>query len=221
MKLPDRSASPAIARGILQGLLACAMLVGLSIGFIDRPLALFIHAHLPPGPGTARFVLQAMARIAELTGGVAMILLVGLGLLRVARGRLSGLAEIGFLFALSVVIAETVKTALKLAFGRAWPETWVNGNPSLIRDGVYGFFPFTGEPGWASFPSGHTTAVCAGMMVLWLLLPRGRPLYTVAALAVPIGLVGMNAHFLGDILAGAYLGGAVGIVTVHIGRNRL
>ena len=209
-----RQRHAATAWHILYGLLACMAVTAISIGFLDRPIALFVHAQSPAIPGPLQYFLQAMTRIPEMLGGLAIILIVGLGLLCLVRGRLARLPEIGFLAALSMIVAEAIKTALKLACGRTWPATWVYDNPSFLRDGTYGFFPFHGGHGWAAFPSGHTTIVCACMAVLWLLLPRWRPLY---ALATMLGLLGMNYHFLGDILAGAYLGCAVGVATVRIG----
>lgn len=200
-------------------MVACAVLTALSVGFLDRPLARFAHARLPPHPGAIEYGLQAMTRIPEMLGAAAILMVVGLGLLRLARGPLSGVARAGFLASLSIIVAEAIKIALKLAFGRSWPETWVNDNPSFIRDGVYGFFPFHGGAGWGSFPSGHTTAVCAGMTVLWRLWPRWRMLYALAIAATAFGLLGMDYHFLGDILAGGYLGWAVGVATVEIGKS--
>lgn len=203
----------------MYGLIACIALVFLSVEFLDRPIARFVHAQSRVQPGVAQDILDAMSRIPEILGGLAILLIIGLGLLRLVLGRLSGLAEIGFLAALSTVVAEPIKTALKLACGRTWPETWLHDNFSYIRDGVYGFFPFHGGTGWASFPSGHTTVACAFMAVLWLLRPRWRPLYALVVAASMLGLLGMNYHFLTDIIAGAYLGGAVGVATVRIGSK--
>ncbi len=211
----------AAARGILLGLLACVALTALSVGFVDRPVASFVHALLPMQPGIAREMLEAMTRIPELLGALAILLIVGLGLLRLARGELPALAETAFLAALAMIIADAIKSALKLACGRTWPETWIDNNPSFIRDGVYGFFPFHGGAGWGSLPSGHTTAVSACMAVLWLRLPGGRPAYALAIAATATGLLALDYHFVADILAGFYLGSAVGVATVRIGANRI
>jgi hypothetical protein len=45
---------------------------------------------------------------------------------------------------ISLVVAEVAKNQLKYDFGRTWPETWVNNNPSLIGNGAYGFNFFHG-----------------------------------------------------------------------------
>ena len=113
----------------------------------------------------------------------------------------------------SLVVA---KDELKYAFGRTWPETWTRNNPSLIRDNVFGFFPFHGGPGYASFPSGHTATICAVMTVFWICYPRWRPLYALAMAGVAIGLVGADFHFLSDVIAGGFLGLSVGWITVAL-----
>jgi hypothetical protein len=62
------------------------------------------------------------------------------------------------------------------------------------------------------------------MSVLWICYPRFRLLYAAAIAAVSIGLVGANFHFLGDVIAGAFLGISVGWLTVtiwEIGRRGL
>ena len=115
---------------------------------------------------------------------------------------------------LRLAVAAAVKDQLKFVFGRTWPETWVHNNPSFIRDGVYGFNPFHGGPEYAAFPSGHTTAICAVISVLWICYPRYRVLYGICMAAVALGLVGADFHFLGDVIAGAFLGVSIGWLTV-------
>jgi membrane-associated phospholipid phosphatase len=161
-----------------------------------------------------------MTGIPEFLGAMAVFLIIALSVMRVVRGSLPEAETIAFLASLSIIVAETLKTALKMAFGRTWPETWIYNNVSFIRDGVYGFMPFHGGPGGSAFPSGHTTAVCACMSVLWILLPRWRPLYVLAVAATALGLIGLNSHFLGDVIAGGYLGTAVGVMTVRIALPR-
>lgn len=126
--------------------------------------------------------------------------------------------------AANLLLTESIKIQLKFAFGRSWPETWVRNNPSFIRDGVYGFNPFHGGPGYASFPSGHTAAICALMSVLWICYPRFRLLYAGCIIVVAIGLVGANFHFLSDVIAGAFLGITTGWFSVtlwELGERRI
>jgi membrane-associated phospholipid phosphatase len=120
------------------------------------------------------------------------------------------------------VVAEAVKNQLKFAFGRTWPETWVRNNRSFIRDDVFGFFPFHGGPGYASFPSGHMTAICSVMAGMWICYPRYRLVYALCVAAVAVGLVGADFHFVSDVIAGAFLGALIGwlIVTAWEGGVR-
>jgi len=95
---------------------------------------------------------------------------------------------------------------LKFAFGRAWPETFYHGNPSLLSDGIYGFFPFHGATAYGSFPSGHAAVAAAAAAVIWRYAPRYRVGAVGLWVAVAVGLLGAYYHFAGDILAGTWLG---------------
>lgn len=113
----------------------------------------------------------------------------------------------------SVAISIFIKDALKAPFGRYWPSTWVNNNPSLIHDHAYGFHWFHKGVIYQSFPSGHTTVAVAFMVSLWLTLPDRlcRWLGVFVAVAVVTGLLADNYHFIGDCLAGGWVGALVAI----------
>jgi hypothetical protein len=55
------------------------------------------------------------------------------------------------------------------------------------------------------------TEVTAPVAVLWARLPHWRLLLALPVLAVAVGLFGADDHFVGDMVAGAYLGAACGI----------
>lgn len=145
---------------------------------------------------------------------MAIVLFLVIGLARLYGWPLSRLATAALGCSISIIVAETIKSQLKYVFGRTWPETWIHNNPSLIHDNVYGFNFFHGGPGYASFPSGHTTAICAVVSVLWIVYPKFRAIYALAVAAVVIGLLGADYHFLSDIIAGGFLGTTVGWMTV-------
>src|SRR5262249_32199585 len=128
--------------------------------------------------------------------------------------------SVALLTALAYVASSAIKETLKYAFGRTWPETWINNNPSLIRDGVSGFNFFHGGPGYASFPSGHTAAIASVMVVLWICYPRGRPLYALLIATVVIGLLGANYHFLSDIIAGGFIGGSAAWIATRLWQGQ-
>jgi membrane-associated phospholipid phosphatase len=121
----------------------------------------------------------------------------------------------------SVTIAVFLKDALKYVFGRYWPATWVNNNPSLLHDHAYGFHLFHAGAAYQSFPSGHTTVAFAAMAALWIGLPRWRWLAVLVPLLVVAGLLAMDYHFVGDCIAGAWLGTTVArYVTAHQRERR-
>jgi len=58
----------------------------------------------------------------------------------------------------------------------------------------------------------RTLAIVA---VAWVAYPRGRWACLLVALAVAIGLIGMNYHFMGDVIGGTFAGAIVGVYTAH------
>jgi membrane-associated phospholipid phosphatase len=200
-----------ILRRYLMAFVICAALVVLAEAFVDRPAARFSHDVIG---GNA--VLLTMQRIPEWLTAVAVPLLVVTGLIHLGRGELRGPIRVLFLAPISLLLAGAIKDALKYAFGHTWPETWVNHNPSYIQDGVYGFFPFHGGAGWASFPSGHMTVVTSVAGLFWIAWPRLRAVWVLPPLITAIGLYGMDYHFVGDMIAGSFLGSAVAVATWQI-----
>ncbi len=195
----------------LTGLALTALAVIVSYLWLDRPLAIAAHA-LPPAHKHALF--EPLTHIPDPLIPAAAVAFVVLGLYALSGRTLARFPRVIVMCSLSLFMGEAVKDELKRVFGRTWPETWVANNPSLIRDHVFGFNWFHGGAGYASFPSGHMTATCALIAVLWICYPRFRPLYLLTALAVAVGLVGADFHFLSDVIAGSFVGASVGWMTV-------
>ncbi|MGP0089253.1 MAG: phosphatase PAP2 family protein [Xanthobacteraceae bacterium] len=177
--------------------------------WLDQPIAFFVHDHVRQFS-----IFSKITQFPELIAPFAGALLLALGLLALAGRSMAKPQTTIFLCGLSLIVAGAIKTELKYVFGRTWPETWVRNNPSLIHDGVYGFNPFHEGIAYSSFPSGHTAATCALMSVLWICYPRYWPLYLAAILAVSIGLVGADYHFLSDVIAGIFVGTSTGWMLV-------
>jgi membrane-associated phospholipid phosphatase len=185
------------------------VVVALCYEWLDRPIAIYVHAEF-----NGVKALPWLTFIPEWLAVLAVAIFVIMGW-RVATGRrLSRFESVLVVCGVSLVVAMAIKDQLKLVFGRTWPETWINNNPSLIRNNVYGFNPFHGGAGYASFPSGHTTAICAIMSVLWICYPKFRALYVLLVAAVVTGLIGADYHFLSDVIAGVFLGVSTGWMTV-------
>jgi membrane-associated phospholipid phosphatase len=221
----------AVARRLLVrslvALVVCAALVALCYFFVDRPVAFFVHdqdyAH--------RYIVWDRPALEWLTLPPPVLqtwapaVLVALTVRR-AFGPFRRWELTLFLACVSLLLAVQLKDTLKFAFGRYWPETWTHNNPSLIGDGAYGFHPFAkyepGEGGWyGSFPSGHTVRAVAIAAVYWVAYPRWRWACVAAPAAVVVGLIGMDYHFVGDTVAGTFVGGLVGVYAAHFSRRAL
>lgn len=201
------------AVAIYAGLFAC---VALAYFFADRELAAALRPHLK---GLEFF--PWLTHIADPLGPLSCIGAAVAAARGLARGSLAPLETALLRVSCAVLIVWALKEQLKWAFGRTWPETYLSccPNPSYFGSGTYGFFPFHGGQGYASFPSGHTAAITAFAGAVWVLLPRLRWLGAALALAVAIGLLGAGYHWLSDILAGAILGGSTGIAAARLGRG--
>lgn len=197
------------------GLLGTTLATAGAYLWLDRPIALTAHTYHAYQNHFAK-----LTYIPEPLAAAGATIFVAVGLWALAGRRLSFWGTTALLCSMSVLLTEIIKSELKYVFGRTWPETFVQNNPSFIRDGVFGFNFFHGGPGYASFPSGHTAAVCALVSVLWIMVPKGRPLYALAVLAVVVGLLGADYHFLSDIIAGGFVGTTVGWMTVTFWRTR-
>ena len=208
-KLPADQGEMNHLRNWSLGFLGTAVAVAVAYFWLDRPIAQFAHQELHDF-----HLFEKLTLIPDALTPLAVLAFMVLGLRGLTRRPLSKFQTVMLLSGVSLAVAVTNKDQLKYIFGRTWPETWIRNNPSFIRDGVYGFHPFHGGTGYSSFPSGHTVAICTVMTVLWICYPKFRPVYGLCMAAVAVGLVGANFHFLGDVIAGGFLGVSVGWLAV-------
>ncbi len=179
--------------------------------WVDRPVSLFAHDNL------AQYrIFVRLTYIPEPFIPAAALVFLGLGLWLIAKRTLPRCAATVLICSISLMAAESTKNQLKYVFGRFWPETWVQNNPSFIRDGAYGFNFLHGGPGYASFPSGHLAVTCAVVSVLWICYPKFWPLYILPVVAVSVGLGGANYHFVSDMIAGGFIGVTTGWIATAI-----
>lgn len=198
------------ARGIMiwfASLLVVFTATVASYFWLDRPVALFVHYQFRH---SHRAIIDEISHFPNPLILLAAVLLVILGVRMILGRPLSRHQANTFVCSASIILTEVIKNALKFVFGRTWPETWVQNNPSFIRDGVYGFHFMHGGVTYQSFPSGHMAATCVVISVLWIRYPTFSWLYLIMGLLVGAGLVGANYHFLSDVIVGAFLGLSVG-----------
>ena len=201
----------------LAGLAATTAATAVAYIWLDRPIATFVHYQILR---EHQAMFAKLTHIPEPLVPLAVVAFIGVGLMALSGRALTRWQTVIFIAGTSLVMAETTKNEIKHIFGRTWPETWVGNNPSFIRDGVYGFNWFHEGAAYRSFPSGHMSVTCALVAVLWIWYPRWRPLWAVLALAVAVGLVGANYHFLSDVLAGSFVGASTGWMVTALCEQR-
>jgi len=198
------------------GLAVTAAGVIASYLWLDEPIASFVHRNV-----TNRTIFVWLHQLPLAFLLLSLLVFVWCGFWALTNRSFSRVQSVGLACSISFVTANFITNQLKYAFGRTWPETWIQNNPSLIQSGVFGFNPFHGGPGFASFPSGHAAVLCAVITVLWWTYPNLRPIYAVCVAAVAIGLIGANYHFLSDIFGGVFVGVSVGYITIKILSGKL
>ena len=208
--------------GIGGAAVTCVILVVVSATLFDRPVATWVHKHLGDrrfGWFTATYdghlltlgPFSLMAAPAQALGPIAAFVFAVLAIAALTGWRPGIQARIVLALCLAVFAVAGINSIAKMVFGRTWPESWMGDNPSWIRDGVFGFFPFHQGPGWGSFPSGHTAVITTTATILWLVWPELRIVWALLVATVVVGLIGANYHFVSDIIGGLYLGIAIGL----------
>jgi membrane-associated phospholipid phosphatase len=195
----------ALQRGLKQTVAAaviCAVLLYLSIAYVDRPVARYVYAHR-----AFAHLFELMATPSLLSLPLASIYLLIFAYRTVTGRQRTALTSLYLTLSIAIVAANAAKDELKLVIGRPWPFEW-------LHYGIYHLAPFTDNGAFGAFPSGHTAYIAAPMFVLWWRLPRYRPLWMGLVAMVMIGLVGYGFHFVGDVIGGFFLGLAAAAASV-------
>jgi membrane-associated phospholipid phosphatase len=186
---------------------ACAAAVLACMAWVDRPVAGYVEAHLRGTP-----LFDWTTRALGLLPPVLFVLLVGLvtaGVLALRGRPMPAWTRLPILCAWSVALALSAVVALKRVFGRSWADLYT-------ARGVYEFHPLRGGYGYEAFPSGTTAVTCAILAVVWIRSPRLRKVSVLLLAVIGIALVITNSHWVSDVIAGSYLGAAIGAMTVRM-----
>ena len=181
----------------------------LSVLYLDRPIALFMHNSGLDGLLQLRYITEDLPYI------IAFIVLIIMVLNKNFTSWRQRITTIIY-FYLSLYVTMWIKYLLKILFGRYWPKTWIHNNLSLINNNIYGFNFFHGSAMIGAFPSGHSAYTAFCIMWLIMLLPRSRIGFIVIGMMVPISLIILDYHFLGECLAGIFLGGIFAIISIAL-----
>lgn len=82
---------------------------------------------------------------------------------------------------------------------------WIENNGSL-EDRDFAFRWLHGFHPYDSFPSGHMAIACTLASLTWFFLPKWRWLSAASAAIIAVCLIITNYHFVGDIIAGGFIG---------------
>jgi membrane-associated phospholipid phosphatase len=189
---------------------ATTIVVMVCIAYVDRPVATFFDGRLRH---TAAWVWLARA-LAPLDFAVVMALLflLACGTCVLSGRSLGSWTQTLLLCSWAAMWATAADIIFKRIFGRAWPD------PAYIHDHLYGFRLLHGGPHWESFPSGTAAISAAIASVLWIVVPRSRVLGAVIVILLCIAVVITNYHWVGDVIAGVFLGTSIGWMTVRLQR---
>ncbi len=148
-------------------LVIATILVAIGYFFVDRPVAFWVREH-----GFSHdLVLKWLTYPPPILQAWAPVMLVGL-MVRRDWGPWHHRWEQTLLAAsVGVILADQFRVTLSYVFGRYWPGTWIDDNPSLLGDGAYGFHPFHEGSAYESFPSGHAARTLAIVAPVWLAYP--------------------------------------------------
>jgi len=186
-------------RYIAIGSALLTILLTISYALIDRPLTIFCQDLNPELVQIFQWITKLGKSTGYLVGFAALFVFFKYYLRRpIAANRA--------LFLLAVItLSGLITDLIKPLVGRLRPKL-------LFEASLYGFEPLRIGYEYNSFPSGHATTVFALAAALSLFFPRWRlPLVGFAAV-VGLSRIIVGAHYLSDVMAGAY----VGIMTVFL-----
>lgn len=188
-------------------LICGTILTTLAYFFIDKPAVYFVFKH----PTSIKYILLQLTYIPSIIITIIAPIIIIYCLIYMCWKPLTKFLLILFVIAINSSIVCNIKNTLKWLFGRTWPLTWINNNPSLIKNHVFGFHFFHGGIGYSSFPSGHAAILATVITTLWVFYPKWRWLYITVGFAIIFSLLALNYHFVSDIIAGLTLGIIAGL----------
>jgi undecaprenyl-diphosphatase len=128
-------------------------------------------------------------------------------------GALGGLDELRRRRLPASFVGASVAAALAWPIAASLKDLFDRARPPVADPSIHAAVALPADP---SFPSGHATTAFAAATAVALLCPRLRgPVLGIAAL-VAISRIYLGVHFVLDVVAGAVLGAAIGLVTAAL-----
>lgn len=175
-------------------LLLCGLIfIVFSYFYIDLPLANYCR-HLDPGVRSFFGVVTELGQSTWYLAGALFCFF----LFRYVYKNILLARRALFLF-VAIAGSGIIVNIFRFLAGRYRPEMW-------FAQGAYGFEFLQVKSTALSFPSGHTTTAFALAMVLIIFWKKCWPFFIILAILIAASRVIITAHFLSDVVAGAYLG---------------
>ena len=111
-----------------------------------------------------------------------------------------------FGFWLSVISSFVLGFFLKLIIGRPRPFEFLHVQ-SIVSTSL------------SSFPSGHTIAFFCILPFMNHYFPKGKIWFWIIALLVGFSRIYLQVHYLSDVVAGAFIGYAIGCSSLYLGEK--
>jgi membrane-associated phospholipid phosphatase len=183
-----RPASPWAVQALV-GLALTAALVTAAYFLVDEPVMAFVRHHELYRSRFLKWLTRPPEAFVLLSPPVLLA-----GLLRRWFNPWTRVEKVAVAAAVSTLLTALAVLVLKIAFGRS----------------ADGFHPFHFGVAYWALPSGHTACTLSATTVAEAASPRLRPFWWALAAIVAAALVGLTYHFVGDVVAGAFVGWAVG-----------
>jgi membrane-associated phospholipid phosphatase len=106
------------------------------------------------------------------------------------------IVRLGYVF-IAIALPGLFVTVVKRLIGRLRPSDL----------GPYIYVPWSWSPAYASMPSGHATTAVAAAIAIGALWPKARVVMWIYAALILASRVIIQAHFVSDVLAAAFVGG--------------
>lgn len=179
------------------------------INFVDKTLALHVHAY-----GFDQW--HALSHYTENSIVIVDIFsFIILCLFPTSKSFWKRVLLIAIIIA-GACLAIWIRRTLGVIGARSWPQFWPGCGiyGALTYDGQFGFHFFQTSAWRGSFPSGHSTEIAFICCMMYLVYHRFRYkfLWWLPVVAMMVGQVLQNFHFLGDCFAGIALGFLVAYV---------
>jgi membrane-associated phospholipid phosphatase len=180
-------------------LLLVTLATGVSVAYIDLPLAQFVKAAFSQGPSHTLVTAKFPDGLDIFVAAVTIASWIGYIILR-RRNPMKRLVCLLQVIGTATPFAYTAKDLLKSVFGRVDTRYWLNHPYHFV------FRWFHSSSNYFGFPSGHMAIACALVFAVMHYYPRLKPWGWAAMVLLGAALIATEYHFLGDVLAGAYIG---------------